>query len=194
MDSWKAIFGMTIVNSEILDCTYVYAYRFNKHGILQKCKARLVVRRDQQPARGNDATYVAPLAGRSFRTSMALAVRSDLDPIQFDAANAFVNAKLDEVVYMQPPRGCREDGYLLAPNQALYGLRKPPLLWQRGLLSTLLSLGFEATPHEPCCVAGAGILLFFCIDDVVLGFQNTRRRRLAPDRSSASRRTDSPGR
>ena len=65
---------------QILDCMWVYVYKFDKHGRLLKCKARLVVRGDQQ-ARTKQNTYASTLAGRSFRTLMAIATRFDLEMI-----------------------------------------------------------------------------------------------------------------
>ena len=84
-----------------LDSMWVYAYKFNKNGKLVKCKARLVVRGDQQIRHRNGDTYTATLASRSFRTFMAVVARFDLGLRQYDAVNAFVNAALPS------PRGWR---------------------------------------------------------------------------------------
>ena len=46
---------------------WVYVYKFDKHGRLLKCKARLVVRGDQQAKTANRGdTYAAILAARLF--------------------------------------------------------------------------------------------------------------------------------
>ena len=91
---------------------WVYVYKFDKHGRLLKCKARLVVRGDQQ-ARTKQNTYASTLAGRSFRTLIAIAVRFDLEMIQYDAINTFVYTSLDEVIYMKIPPGQRRTGVIL---------------------------------------------------------------------------------
>ena len=44
---------------------------------------------------------------------MAIAARFDLELIQFDAVNAFVNSKIDEEVYMRMPPGYTEVGSVL---------------------------------------------------------------------------------
>ena len=100
MRSWIEVDKSDASGHQILDCMWVYLYKFDKHGRFQKCKARLVVRGDQQ-AIGSEETYAATLAGRSFRALIAIAARFDLELKQFDAVNAFVNADLDEVVYMR---------------------------------------------------------------------------------------------
>ena len=155
----------------VLDCKWVYVYKFDKHGRFQKVKARLVVRGDQQVKNLTENTYAATLAGRSFRTLMAISARFDLELLQYDAVNAFVNAKLDSDVFMKMPPGHRRQGTILKLNKALYGLRKSPLLWQKELTRTLVDLGFTSIPHEPCCFIKGGIIIFFYVDDIVLAYR-----------------------
>jgi len=172
MKSWIEVQRSSIPKKQqILDCMWVYLYKFDKHGRFLKCKARLVVRGDQQAAHLRESTYAATLAGRSFRALIAIAARFDLELIQYDAVNAFVNAKLDEEVYMKMPPGYRRTGTILKLDRALYGLRKSPLLWQRELTSTLKKIGFKPVPHEPCCLTCGGILVFFYVDDIVFAFR-----------------------
>lgn len=169
--SWTKINGWEASGEQVLGSMWVYVYKFDKHGRLQKCKARLVVRGDQQAKDGLQDTYAATLAGRSFRTFMAIAARYDMELKQYDAVNAFMNASLDRPVYMQMPPGYREHGKILRLNKALYGLRLSPLLWQRTLTAALLDLGLETIPHEPCCMTKQGIFIFFYVDDIVLAYK-----------------------
>ncbi|RYC78724.1 hypothetical protein BFJ63_vAg18401 [Fusarium oxysporum f. sp. narcissi] len=135
---------------------------------------RLVVRGDQQLEPIHEETYAATLAGRSFRTLMAIAARFDLELIQYDAVNAFVNAKLDKPVFMRMPPGYRKPRTVLMLQKALYGLRESPLLWQKELTATLSELGFQPVPHEPCCMTKGGIIVFFYVDDIVLAYRKRR--------------------
>ena len=113
MKSWIEVNRSSLQKKvQILDCMWVYVYKFDKHGRFVKCKARLVVRGDQQ-ARSKQNTYASTLAGRSFRTLVAIAARFDLEMIQFDAINAFVHVDLDEEVYMKMPLGHRRNGVIL---------------------------------------------------------------------------------
>ncbi|KAF6518369.1 hypothetical protein HZS61_002447 [Fusarium oxysporum f. sp. conglutinans] len=161
-------------DQQVLDCMWVYVYKFDKHGRFKKCKARLVVRGDQQLEPIHEETYAATLAGRSFRTLMAIAARFDLELIQYDAVNAFVNAKLDKPVFMRMPPGYRKPRTVLMLQKALYGLRESPLLWQKELTATLSELGFQPVPHEPCCMTKGGIIVFFYVDDIVLAYRKRR--------------------
>ena len=107
---------------------WIYTYKFDKHRRFQKCKAQLVVHGDQQRGLRTKDTYAATLAGRSFRVLMAIAAKFDLELIQFDVVNAFVNATLPYAVFMTLPPSYRTPGKVLRLNKALYGLRISPLL------------------------------------------------------------------
>ena len=173
MNSWVEIAGKPIKKSgqQILDCMWVYTYKLDKHHRLQKCKARLVVRGDQQRSITAQDTYAATLASHSFRMLMAIAARHDLELKQYDVTNAFVHATIDRDIYMRMPRGYRKPGTILKLQKALYGLRISPLLWQREFTATLRSLGFSTVPHEPCCMIKNGIIIFFYVDDIIVAYK-----------------------
>jgi hypothetical protein len=106
---------------------------------------------------------------------MAIAARFDLELIQYDVVNTFVNADLPFEVYIKLPPGYRKGGVVLRLRKALYGLRQAPLLWQKHFTTTLISLGLKPIPHEPCCYSKDGILLFFYVDDIVLAYQKGKK-------------------
>ena len=170
MKSWSEVEKQEARGQQILDCMWVYTYKFNRDGTLKNCKARIVVRGDQQKPSSQE-TYAATLAARSFRIMMAIAARFDLELKQYDAINAFVNAPLKDTVYMRKPPGYKGPSKVLRLRKALYGLRQSPLLWQKELTSTLRALGFHTIPHEPCILIKDGILIFFYVDDIVLAYR-----------------------
>src|SRR6266702_3570452 len=135
---------------QILSSMWVFVYKMDKHGFLQKCKARLVVCGNQQ-APGDLPTRVTTLASTTFRTLMAIIAKFDLKTTQIDTVNAFVYCDLDEVVYMKLPPGFNngKKDKVLRLRKALYGLRRSPLLWQKNLTSSLIELGFKEVPRNP---------------------------------------------
>ncbi|RFN41883.1 putative retrotransposon hobs hobase [Fusarium flagelliforme] len=180
MGSWSEIArcDLRVRNAQILDCMWVFTYKFDKHGYLRKCKARLVVRGDQQQKSTTDETYAATLAGRSFRTLLAIAAKHNLELLQYDAVNAFVNAKLHCDVFMRLPPGFRrgeKEGQVLLLHKALYGLRVAPLLWQKELGGTLRTLECQQIPDEPCCYKKGNIFIFFYVDDIVIAFKKEEK-------------------
>jgi hypothetical protein len=159
----------------ILDSMWVYTYKFDQHHRLQRCKARLVARGDQQTNVTAQDTYAATLAGRSFRLLMAIAARFDLELKQYDVTNAFVHAMIDRVTYMRMPRGYQRPGTILQLHKALYGLRISPLLWQKEITDYLTTMGFSSVPHEPCCMIRDGVFIFFYVDDIILAYHPEKR-------------------
>ena len=93
-----------------------------------KTKARLVVQGDQQAKTLTDSTYTATLAGQSFCTIIAIAARFDLELLQYNAVNAFVNIKLNKDIFMKMLSDYRQTVTILKLNKALYGLWRSLIL------------------------------------------------------------------
>jgi hypothetical protein len=178
MKSWSEIplKKIKLTGQQILDCMWVYTYKLDKHHRLLKCKARLVVRGDQQRNITSQDTYAATLASRSFRMMMAIAAHYDMELKQYDVTNAFVHATIDREIYMKMPRGYQKPGTILQVNKALYGLRISPLLWQKEFTTTLKALGFQTVPHEPCCLIKDGVIVFFYVDDIILAYHKEKEQ------------------
>jgi hypothetical protein len=155
---------------------WVYTYKLDKHHRFMKCKARLVVRGDQQRNITSQDTYAATLASRSFRMLMAIAAKCDLELKQYDVTNAFVHASMDRETYMRMPKGYTKRGTILRVQKALYGLRISPLLWQKEFTSTLRTIGFKTVPHEPCCMIKDDIIIFFYVDDIIIVYDKRTSR------------------
>jgi len=102
---------------------------------------------------------------------MAITVRFNLELKQYDVVNAFVNAQLEDTIYIRMPPGHKNPGKILQLQKALYGLRQLLLLWQKELTSTLLALGFQTILHEPYILIKGGILIFFYVDDIILAYR-----------------------
>ena len=178
MKSWSEIprKQIKLTGQQIPDCMWVYTYKLNKHHQFIKCKARFVVRGDQQRNITSQDTYAATLASRLFRMLMAVAAKCDLEPKQYDVTNAFVHASIDREVYMRTPNGFEKKGTILQARKALYGLLISPMLWQREFTSTLKTVGFKTVPHEPCCMIKKGIIIFFYVDDIIVAYDKQNKK------------------
>ncbi|EED14304.1 conserved hypothetical protein [Talaromyces stipitatus ATCC 10500] len=162
-------------NKHILPLTWVFKYKFDKYGKLSKFKARICVRGDlQQP--NELEKRAATLAARNFRLMMALAAIFDLEIVQYDAVNAFINSLLDEEVYTLCPDGFKQSGKVIKLRRALYGLRRSPRLWQKELTTTLLSLGFVPIPDEECLFIKNGVLILFFVDDILVFYDKDKKQ------------------
>ena len=102
---------------------WVFVYKTDKYGFLQKCKACLVVYRNQQALR-DLPTKATILTSMTFWTLMAITTKFNLEMTQINAVNTFVYCDLNEVVYIKLllrfNKG-KEDK-ILHLKKALYGL------------------------------------------------------------------------
>lgn len=173
-----------------LPLKWVFNYKFDQNGYLQRCKARICVRGDLQDDDGSHETYAATLAARTFRIAMATAARFDLDIRQFDVGNAFLYSELkkDHPIYVQLPRGYVELGFLTPGedstmvaelDKALYGLRESPLLWYNEFSQALKQAGINRTDEEPCVFTDGKILVLVYVDDILI--LSPRQEKLAVD-------------
>jgi len=85
---------------QILNLMWVFIYKTNKHKFLQKCKARLIVCRNQQASR-DLLTKTTTLASTTFQTLMAITTKFDLKTTQINAVNAFIYCNLNKVIYIK---------------------------------------------------------------------------------------------
>lgn len=168
--TWDEVLRPTRAN--ILPTKWVFKYKPDTDGYITKFKARLCARGDLQLGVNKHDVSAITGAYRTFRLLMALTAAFDLDVIQLDAINAFINADLDQEVYISCPNGYKEIGkdVCLKLRKALYGLRKSPKLWFIEFSTTLRNLGLIPVPDEPCLFVHPTklIMVFFYVDDILL--------------------------
>ena len=99
---------------------------------------------------------------------MALACQLDLEISSSDAKTAFLNAVLDEPIYVVPPRGLDiSPDTVWRLNKCLYGLKGSPHGWNVTLHVWLLSIGFTQSPIDPCLYSVPGLWLLVWVDDAL---------------------------
>lgn len=160
------------LGARAISTKWVFTYKEDVDGYITKFKARLCVRGDLQLGVHKRDVYAITATFKTFRLLMALVAAFDLDVIHLDAVNAFVNANVDEEVYITMPEGYREGrkDIVLKLRKALYGLRKSPKLWFIEISATLRRLGLIPVPDEPCLFVHPTrpIMIFFYVDDILL--------------------------
>jgi hypothetical protein len=165
-----------------LPLLWVFKYKFDTDGFLDKFKARICVRGDLQTSHSTD-NYAATLAAKTFRAVMALAAEYDLDIKQLDAVNAFLNSDIDEEVTVYWPIGMEpsiDDNtpqQVLQLQKALYGLKQAPLLWHNHLVDLLQKLGLRRIPGVNCVLTSDWLIIFFYVDDIILLFDKDHRQK-----------------
>ena len=142
-------------------------------------KARLVAKGFQQRY-GVDfnETYAPASRHSSFRMLLAL-VAPDPDTVlhQLDVSTAFLNADLEEDIYIQQPEGYVEGGPEICwrLQKALYGLKQAGRQWWKLFVSELHNLGFEPIPGDPTlfkrCSKDTTEYVLAHVDDCIVGGQ-----------------------
>ena len=139
--------------TNILLSKFVFDDKRGPDGKLLKFKARMVAMGFTQVA-GVDynETFASVMVTKSFRT---LLVIWNLDPNlsmeHWDIKQAFINAPLDEIIYVRPVSGFeRESGEILKLKKALYGTKQAAHAWQKFLTRILRKLGGIPHPKDDC--------------------------------------------
>jgi hypothetical protein len=141
--------------TNILRSKFVFADKRGPDGKLQKFKARMVAMGFTQ-IEGVDynETFASVMVSKSFRTLLAiwnLEKHAKLD--HWDVKQAFVNAPLDETIYVHPVKGFEKPGFedfVLKLLKALYGTKQAASAWQKYLKGKLLEAGGVPCLKDEC--------------------------------------------
>ena len=157
-----------------IETKWVYTLKY-KNGTLHKYKARLVAKGYEQ-VHGIDyeETYAPVAKLTSLRLVLAISAILHLDVQQMDVDTAFLNAHLQEEVYINIPEGVQ-----VAPgcnciklNRALYGLKQAPREWYQNINGFLQSMGFKRMQSEHCLYlyqnADDFCIISLYVDDLVI--------------------------
>jgi Reverse transcriptase (RNA-dependent DNA polymerase) len=170
--------GATAIGSRI-----VLKKKRDERGNVCKLKARLVAQGFSQTHGINYQETFAPVANiTSILTALALAVKEDMEVHQIDIESAYLNANLQENIYMSAPKGIKNfeflQGRVLKLKKSLYGLKQAGFEWHSLLKSTLISLGWTPCKTDSCVYiraaeGGAEYLLVY-VDDIIVIARSTR--------------------
>jgi hypothetical protein len=156
-----------------IDTRWVFATKTNSLNEITKLKARIVVKGFRQEE-GVDYfdTFSPTVRIKSIKFVLALAAELDLEIKQLDYNTAFLNAKVQEEIFVTPPPGYPiAKGMVFKLNKALYGLKQAPREWWLELDTFLNTLGYKATPLDECLymkmVGEHRIYLTLYVDDTL---------------------------
>ncbi|MBW0569078.1 hypothetical protein O181_108793 [Austropuccinia psidii MF-1] len=109
----------------------------------------------------------------SLRTLIAFSVTNSLKFQQLDIRSAFLNARLEEEVYLGIWQGLNFDKktHCLKLKKEIYGLKQALLSWYNRLTTWLVDIGFTAFLSDPCLfyrLTGSPTWLFFHVDNIAV--------------------------
>ncbi|CAI7848443.1 unnamed protein product [Closterium sp. NIES-53] len=139
--TWKLVKPPRGVN--IMKNRWVLTTKYRLDDTVERKKARLVMKGFTQVCGADyDKTYSPVSSYVTLRIFLSIVAVFDLNLMQLDMKNAFLQSKLDKVLYMYQPEYF-DDGTdrVCKLLKSLYGLKQSPLLWYRALNGVLLGAG-----------------------------------------------------
>jgi transposase InsO family protein len=161
-----------------LDTKWVFKTKRDANGNIVKFKARLVARGFRQiEGIDYDATFSSVLSYKSLRIICAIANQLDLELKVMDVETAFLNAPLEEKIFILRPEGfsTAKDPVLLVKKQ-LYGLKQASRGWNHYLVDVLTSIGFIQCKYSDDCIFtkstanGRTIFIGIFVDDITYSY------------------------
>ena len=158
--------------ANVLPSTWALRIKRFPDGRVCKFKARFCARGDRQVEGVDYFDKYAPVVSWStVRMLLVLSLNLGWKTRQVDFSNAFVQAELEEDVYINVPSHFQNDDGLtskeavLKLNKSLYGLVQAPMYWFNHLSSVLEQKGFKPSQHDSCLFYGHGFIILVYVDD-----------------------------
>jgi len=134
-------------DSPVIPTHPILRLKTGSNGEILRRKVRWVAGGHRQTKGVNfEETFAAAAKISSIRVILALAASWDWDIDQIDVVGAYLNAELEEEVYMEVPHGVltEKDGDKVAKLlKGMYGLKQSGRIWHRKLTGIFSELGFE---------------------------------------------------
>jgi hypothetical protein len=138
------------VNTNIIGSKWVYCYKCNLSGLLIKRRALLVAQGFTQIFGVDyDKTFSLTIHLSSLWLICALAARNDWLIHQMNVDSAYLNAYLDEPIYLKQPPGYNKGNNMLLLRKALYSLKQLGRHWHKCLSDALFCIGFTRCNSDP---------------------------------------------
>ncbi len=140
-------------NTKVIRTHHVFKIKRDEKGKISKFKARFA-RGDTQIEGENFFEVFSPtLRSESIRRLAAFAVQSGCQLHHLDVQTAFLNAPLEEDVYLEIPEGFEHFGSrtkVFKLNKSIYGFRQAGRNWNELFKSTLINMGYIQSAADPC--------------------------------------------
>jgi hypothetical protein len=166
---------------QVVPSTWAFKRKRYPDGTIMKLKARFCVRGDRQWEVINSAeeTHSPVVEFGTLRLALSLMLNFDLESMQIDFCNAFVQSDLPRPIFLELPPGIRDnpelDGKILKVFKSLYGDRRCPRLFWKFLKAKLESpsLGFRQSDHDHCLFVKEGAIVVVYVDDAIVLSRDT---------------------
>jgi len=137
--------------SNIISSRWVFKYKRDSNGKVIKRRARLIAKGyTQEYGIDYKETFAPTLKQDTIRIITVIAVNMNFEIKQIDINLAYLNAPLNEQIFMKAPEGHQSNGkHFWKLNKALYGLKQAGKEWNNKLNEELIKIGFSRLKSEP---------------------------------------------
>lgn len=157
---------------------WVYAVKRDVNDNIVRFKARLVAKGYSQ-VKGIDyeETFSPVVKYTSIRMLLAIAAHNKLKITQLDAVTAFLNGKLNEVIYMEQPIHFNDGSTKYCKlDKCIYGLKQSSRVWNMTLDQVLVRFGLQRSTYDQCIYFNRGekyiLILAIYVDDILIFTNN----------------------
>jgi hypothetical protein len=173
MNTWKVIPRTNLpAGANVISVKWVFKRKHDASGNPTEFKARMTPHGYKQ-IEGVDfyETYAQVGMYKTLRVLLALVVNFDYELDQMDVPSAFLNAPLDENIYMELPEGFSQPGMVVKLLKALYGLKQGPRCWWLLISKFIINnMGYSACISDSCFFfkksrTGKNMYLYLFVDD-----------------------------
>ena len=151
---------------EVISSQWILTVKRDSDGSILR-KARMVACGNQELFT-NLSAFSPTSRPQTLRLLLSLAAQRNLKIEHWDVKSAYLEAKLDQQVYLRPPQGVTTGpNALLKLFKAIYGLRRAGRLWNQTLHAELVKLGFTQSKHDPCLYFKGDTFILVYVDDIL---------------------------
>jgi hypothetical protein len=136
--------------ANVLPCKEVFKLKLDERGAVTEHKARFTPKGFRQK-KGVDffETFAHTGQYKTLRVALSLVAKWDHELAQFDVPTAFLNAPVDEDIYMELPEGYEQPGMVCKLEKSLYGLKQAPRNWDKLVHAFITGdMAFKATVSD----------------------------------------------
>ena len=159
--------------ANVLPYKDVFKIKIDEHGNPCEFKARFTPKGfRQKPGLDYKETFARTGMYKTERVALSLAAKLGNELVQFDVPAAFLNAPVEEEVYMAMPKGFGKDDLVVRLKKSLYGLKQAPRNWDRLIHAFITGeMGFRASVSDPSLYyrrskSGRLMLIYRFVDDM----------------------------
>lgn len=177
------------LNKKVIKNKWVYRIKRNQDGSIQKFKARLVARGDQQiPGQDYDETFAPVARFEMLRALLAISAENEMFVHHMDVVSAYTQAELSDEIYMEQPtlfvRKGQEDK-VCKLQKSLYGLKQAGREWYRKLNKYMISINFIKSEINPCVYVdnsnGSDVIIIIYVDDLLIASADFKKLKVVKD-------------